>query len=155
MARIEEHIEIAAAPANVFRFCHDVTRWPKWDERVMRAELLTSEPIRRGTLLRIDAGRSGRFLFSWDAEYAEFQFPHNSTLRVIDAAPSSPFGSGAESWQVSAVGGGTRFTLVWEYQPRGFLGRLGDALGGRASTRRAIRRSLANLKALIEAGRGV
>jgi hypothetical protein len=152
MARIEEHIEIAAAPASVFGFCHDVARWPRWNERVVRVELLSAAPVRRGTLLRIDAGRAGRFLFSWDAEYAEFQYPHNSTLRVIDAAPSSPFGAGTESWQFGSVSGGTRFALVWEYQPRGFLGRLADALGGRASTRRAIRRSLANLKQRIEKG---
>jgi hypothetical protein len=152
MARIEAHIEIAAAPANVFRFCHDVARRPDWDERVVGVELLTSAPIRRGTLLRVDAGRSGKFLFSWDAEYAEFQFPSSSTLRVLDAAPSSPFGAGSESWQFSSAGGGTRFTLAWEYQPRGLLYRLADLLGGRASTRRAIRRSLTNLKRVIEAG---
>jgi hypothetical protein len=152
MARIEERVEIAAAPAVAFRFCHDSARRPQWDERVMRVELLTPEPVRRGTLIRIDASRSGRFLFSWDAEYAEFQFPYSSTLRVIDAAPSSPFRTGSESWKFGPAGGGTRFTLVWEYQPRGFLARIGEALGGRASTRRAIRRSLANLKAMIEAG---
>ena len=158
MACIEEHIEIAAAPAVVFRFCHDAARRPDWDERVVGVELLTTSPLRRGTLLRIDAGRSGKFLFSWDAEYAEFRFPHSSKLQVLDAAPSSPFGAGSESWRfgsvssVSSMGGGTRFTLTWDYQPRGLLARIADVLGRRASTRRAIRRSLANLKAMIEAG---
>lgn len=152
MARIEEHIEIAAAPANLFRFCHDVARRPDWDGRVVRAKLLTPTPVRRGTLLRVDAGRAGKFLFSWDAEYAEFQFPSSSMLRVLDAAPSSPFRAGSESWQFSSTSGGTRFTLVWDYQPRGFLARLANLLGGRASTRRAIRRSLANLKRIVEAG---
>ena len=63
-----------------------------------------------------------------------------------------PFGTGSESWQFSSTSGGTRFTLVWDYQPRGFLARLADLLGRRASTRRAIRRSLVNLKQVIEAG---
>ena len=152
MARIEEHIEISASPSTVFRFCHDVARRPDWDERVMRVKLLSSKPVRQGTLFRVDAGSSGKFLFSWDAEYIEFQFPHNSKLRVIDAAPSSPFSAGSESWQFSLVGGSTRFTLVWDYQPRGFFARIADALGRRAATRRAIKRSLANLKAVIEAG---
>jgi hypothetical protein len=152
VARIAEHIEIAAAPANVFRFCHDAARRPDWDGRVVRVELLTPAPVRRGTLLRIDAARSGKFLFSWDAEYAEFQFPSSSMLRVLDAAPSSPFGAGSESWQFGSTSGGTRFTLVWDYQPRGFLARVADLLGGRASTRRAIRRSLANLKRIVEGG---
>jgi len=150
MARIEDRIEIEAAPVTVFRFCHDVAHRPDWDERVVRVELLTTPPVRRGTLVRVDAARSGRFLFSWDAEYAEFQFPRSSTLQVLDAAPSSPFRTGSESWKFGRVGGSTRFTLIWDYQPRGVLARIADVLGRRASTRRAIRRSLANLKAAIE-----
>jgi len=152
MARIEEHIEIAVAPSALFRFCHDDTRRPDWDEQVMRIELLTSKPVRRGTLFRVDASRSGKFAFSWEAEYAEFQFPSSSTVRVLDAAPSSPFSTGTERWQFSSVSGGTRLTVVWDYQPRGFLARIANALGRRAATRRAIRRSLANLKTMIEAG---
>ena len=152
MARIEEHVEIAAAPADVFRYCHDVAHRPDWDERVVRVELLTPAPIRRGTLVRVDAGRSGKFLFCWDAEYADFQFPSASMLRVLDAAPSSPFVTGSEGWDFSRVGSGTRLTVTWEYEPRGFLGRVFDALGRRSSTRSAIRRSLANLKAAIESG---
>ena len=151
MPHIEEHIDIAAAPTVVFRFCHDEDRRPEWDERVMRVQLLTSKPVRRGTLVNVDAGRAGKFLYSWDAEYAEFQFPRGSTLRVIDAAPSSPFRAGTERWQFDPTGGGTRFVLTWDYQPRGILARIADVLGRRAATRRAIQRSLANLKAAIEA----
>lgn len=152
MPRIAEQVEIAAAPATVFRFCHDVARRPDWDERVVGMELLTPAPMRRGTLVRIDAGRSGTFLFSWDGEYADFHFPSGSTLRVLDAAPSSPFRTGSESWEFKSTDGGTCFTLVWDYQPRGFLARVADVLGRRASTRRAIQHSLASLKHLIEAG---
>jgi hypothetical protein len=150
MARIEEHVHVVAARADLFRFCHDVARRPQWDERVVRVKLLTSRPIRRGTLLRVDAGRAGKVLFSWDAEYADFHFPSTSTLRVLDAAPSSPFRAGTETWQFSSTTAGTRFTVVWDYQPSGILARIADALGRRALTRRAIQRSLANLKTIIE-----
>lgn len=152
MARIEESIEIAASPANVFRFCHEPEKQPDWDVRVTRVELLTSKPVRQGTLIRVDAGRAGEALFSWDGEYTGFQYPVSSTVKVLDAAPSSPFKSGSETHQFTAVGSGTRLTVIWEYTPRGVLARIGDALGGRASTRRAIRRSLSNLKKLIEGG---
>jgi len=151
MARIEASIEIAAAPTTVFRFCHDLDRRPDWDERVVGVETITLGPVRRGSLIRIDAGRSGRFLFTWDAEYTSYQLPGGSTLKVIDAAPSSPFRSGTETWEFSLSGSGTRFTLTWDYQPRGFIARIADALGRRGATRRAIQRSLENLKALIEA----
>lgn len=150
MARIEESVNIAAAPTSVFKLCHDIARRPEWDTRVVGVEMLTPAPIRRGSLVRIEAGRAGKFLFSWDAEYVSYQFPSGSTLKVIDAAPSSPFTAGTETWQFNRSGDETRFTLVWEYRPRGFIARIGDALGRRSATRRAIRRSLNNLKVLVE-----
>ncbi len=152
MPRIEESIEIAAAPVAVFKFCHDVARWPEWNERVVGVELLSPKPVRRGTLLNIDAGRAGKFAFSWDAEYTEFQFPRASTLRVINAAPSSPFKAGREIWKFDSAGGSARFSVVWDYEPRNFIARIGDALGRRAATRAAIQRSLTNVKTLVEAG---
>ncbi len=153
MPHIEASIDIAAAPADVFRFCHDLTSRPEWDERVVHIELLTPRPIRQGTLVRVDASTGGA-VFTWDAEYADFKFPLGSRVRVLDTASSSPFGAGSElSWQFSAVGGGTRFTWVWNYRPRGFMASILDKLGGRASTQRAIKSSLANVKAMIESGR--
>jgi len=44
MPRIEECVNVAAPPATLFRFCHDVARRPGWDERVTRVEILTSNP---------------------------------------------------------------------------------------------------------------
>ena len=150
MTRIEASVEIAVAPTTVFRLCHDLDRRLEWDERVVGAEMISPSPVRRGSLIRIDAGRAGQYQFTWDAEYINYQLPSGSTLKVIDAAPSSPFQSGTETWKLDHVSGGTRFTLIWEYQPRGFLGRIADALGRRRATQNAIRRSLANLKALLE-----
>lgn len=154
MPKIQEEIEIAAPPAEVFRFAHDVASRPKWDVRVVRMELLTSAPLRSGTLFRIDAGSGGVVSFSWDGEVMAYRFPHSSMIRVMDAAPSSPFTRGTtEAWEFTATGNGTRVTITRDYKTRGFLGRLGDALGGRAAARRAIRRSLLNLKRLLEKGR--
>jgi uncharacterized membrane protein len=152
MPRIEEQIDIAVARADVFRFCHDVNRRPEWDEQVEHMELLTPRPIRQGTLLRIDA--KGGPVFTWDAEYVGYQFPSGSRVRVLDAASSSPFGRGSEvSWEFESVGSGTRLTWVWDYRPNGIIARIVDVLGRRVATQRAIKRSLANLKEMIEAGR--
>lgn len=151
MTRIQESVEIAAAPMVVFGFCHDPKRRAEWDERVVGVEMITPAPIRKGTLIRFDAGSRGKFLFSWEAEYTAHQTPSGSTLKVLDAAPSSPFGTGTETWQFNKIGNGTRFTLIWEYQPRNFFVRVGDALWRRAGTRRAIQRSLKKLKKIIEA----
>jgi hypothetical protein len=102
-------------------------------------------------LLSIDAARAGQYAYTWDAEYSAYQFPRSSTLRVIDAAPSSPFVKGTtEVWTFSSAGGGTRFTLKWDYKTKGFLGKVTDRIGGRTSMRRSIRRSLANLKKTVE-----
>ncbi len=150
MARIEASIEIAAAPADVFRFCHDIQRWTEWDERVAGVEMISLPPIRRGSLVRVDAGRSGQFRFTWEGEYTHYQLPGGSTVKVLDVASSSPFKSGTETWEFTKTAGGTRFTLTWVYQPKGIVSRIRDALGGRISGRRAVQRSLKNLKILLE-----
>ena len=156
MPHIEESIDIAVPLADVFRYCHDIARRPRWDVQVTGVELLSPPPIRQGTLFRIDASYGGGAVFSWDAEYVGFQFPLTSRVRVMDTAPSSPFAAGSEvSWQFSSVGGQTRFTWTWDYKPRGFLRRITDVLGGRAATRRGIRRSQAKLKELMEKGERV
>ncbi len=154
MPRIEEYIDIAARQADVFRFCHDVGSRPKWDEQVMHVELLTPSPIRQGTLLRVDAKYSGGSVFSWDGEVVNYHFPVSSKVRVIDTASTSPFGPGSQiNWEFSSAGSSTRLTWVWDYQPRGILARILDKLGGHASTQRAIKNSLNNLKGMIESGR--
>ena len=150
MPLIEESIEIAAAPSDVFRFCHDPAQRPEWDVRVVRMELLTSSPVRSGTLIRVDAAQGGRYAFSWDGEVASYRFPSGSEVRVLDAAPSSPFSGGTETWDFSRSGSGTRVKISWDYKTRGIIKRILDALGRRVAVRSQIKRSLANLKALLE-----
>jgi hypothetical protein len=152
---IEETVDIAVGPADVFRFCHDAASRPEWDEQVLRIEFLTPPPLRQGTLLRMDAKPGGgSSVFSWDAEVISYHFPRSSTVRVLDTAFSSPFGAGSEiSWGFGSATGGTRVTWTWTYRPRGFLASIRDILGGRAATQRAIRKSLNNLKTTLEGGR--
>lgn len=151
MPRIERQIEIGARASDVFRFCHDMDRRPEWDERISRANLLSPRPIRRGSVVRIDTDPAyGGDVFSWEAEFVEYHYPSSSRLKVIDAAPSSYFADGTETWQFKKSGAGTTVTLTWEYQPRGILGRIADLLVRRRQTRQAVRQSLQNLKQTIE-----
>jgi len=150
MARIQAKITIAASPLDVFRFCHDVEKRPLWDERVKRVKLLSSGSVRSGTLIQVDAARGERYLYTWDGEYSRYQYPSSSTISVIDAAPSSPFSKGSESWQFDGVSEGTLVTVVWEYTPRNWIQSILDTFGKRLATGAAIRRSLANLKTLVE-----
>jgi hypothetical protein len=152
---IQETVDIAVGPADVFRFCHDAASRPEWDELVLRIEFLTPRPMRTGTLLRVDGRPGGRStVFSWDAEVVSYHFPLSSTVRVLDTAFSSPFGPGSEvSWEFSSATGGTRVTWTWNYKPGGFIASIRDVLGGRGATQRAIRKSLNNLKEMIEGGR--
>jgi hypothetical protein len=150
MARIKEQIEIAARPSDAFRFCHDVDRRPDWDERIGRINVLTPKPMRRGTVVRIDSDpASGGDVFSWEAEFVEYTYPSSSRLKVIDAAPSSYFVDGTEEWRFSRSGSGTTAKVIWDYQPRGILGRITD-LFRRRTIRQAIRHSLQNLKQTLE-----
>lgn len=156
MARIEEQIDVAARPSRAFRLCHDVNRRPAWDERVTRMKLLTHGPIRRGSLVRVDAHPpTGGPVFSWEGEFVGYDYPSHSRLEVLDAAPSSPFARASEDWQFARRGEGTRITLVWDYQPRGILGRIADTLVRRRRTRRALEQSLENLKLALGDGESV
>ena len=154
MPRIEEQIEIAVARADVFRFCHDLSHRAEWDEQVEDVELITPKPIRQGTLVRFDA-KWGGSVFSWDAEYTAYQMLQSSKIQAIDTASSSPFAAGSVlTWEFDSTGGGeTRMTWVWDYKPRGIIASVLDFLGRRSATHRAIKRSMANLKSLVEAGR--
>jgi uncharacterized protein YndB with AHSA1/START domain len=152
MPRIEERIEIAAPTSTVFRACHDAEKRSEWDERIKRMVLITPAPIRQGTLFQIDAVSSGGTVFGWEGEFSEYRYPMNATLKLLDAAPSSPFKAGTETWQYSAMEGSTDLTVVWEYQPRNLIARIVDTVAGQALTRRAIRKSLSNLKEMVEDG---
>ena len=151
MPAIHKHIQIEARPTGVFRFCHDMNRRPDWDERVTRAKVLTPKPIRRGTVVRMDTKPPMGDVFSWEGEFVEFHFPSSSRIDVIDVAPSSPFVEGSEELQVRRSGNGTALSLRWEYTPRGILGRILDLLVRQRAVRRAVAKSLENLKAMIEA----
>ncbi|MEA3375805.1 MAG: SRPBCC family protein [Chloroflexota bacterium] len=153
MARIAAEIDIDGRPTDVFRFCHDADRRPEWDERVTRVNVLTPKPVRRGSVIRVDAHpTTGGPVFSWEGEFVEYQYPSRSRLTVIDAAPSSYFVGGSEVWDVRRSGAGTRLTFTWDYEPRGFVGRILDPLVRRGRIRRAISESLENLKQRMEAG---
>jgi hypothetical protein len=152
MPRIEEQIEISVSRPDVFKFCHDAKRRPEWDEQVDNVEILSPGPIRQGTLIRIDA-RQGGSVFTWDAEMSAYTFLQSSRVQVLDAAKTSPFGRGSEAiWEFESIGTGTRMTWIWDYKPNGFIARILDGLGRQSSTRRAIKRSMANVKSMMESG---
>ena len=155
MPRLSEQIEINVARVDVFRFCYDLSNWPEWNEQVVAVEVLGSPPIRRGTLLRIDAKHGRSAVFSWEAEVVNYQMPSGSTIRALDTAGTSPFASGSQlQWQFDSMeGGGTRLTWTWDYNNRGFFASVKNVLGGKSTMHRAIKQSLNNLKTLIESGR--
>jgi len=151
MPIIEETIEITAPRANVFKLCQQLNRWPDWNEQVSHVEMVSPAPLRSGSWLRIDSKPERGGVFSWDAEVVELQMPSGLRLRVMDVAKSSPFAPGSElTWQLEAAGNSTRFTWRWDYQTQGIISSLIDKLGGQSAARRAIRQSLANLKAKFE-----
>ena len=151
MARIVGDIDVPGRPSGVFRFCHDMDRRPDWDERVTRAKIITPKPVRTGTVIRVDSlPPRGGPVFSWEGAFVTYSYPSSSRLVVIDAAPSSYFANATEEWSFSRSDGGTQVRLVWEYQPRGILGRITDPLVTRRSVRRAINQTLDNLQRALQ-----
>ncbi len=154
MPQLKAQIDIEVPRADVFRFCHDLQNWQEWADQIEAVEMLTPKPLRRGTLLRIDARQGGGAVYSWEAEVVDYQMPSASRVKAIDTASSCPFAAGSEMvWEFESSGAGTRFKWTWKYSPRGIIASIFDFLGRRSSTQKAMRRSMSNLKTLIESGR--
>lgn len=51
--RIEEHIDIAAAPARVWAVLSDIARWPEWTPTVDTLDVLDCGPFRIGQSARL------------------------------------------------------------------------------------------------------
>jgi Polyketide cyclase / dehydrase and lipid transport len=119
-ALVENAVDIARSPEDVFDYCVDLTREPEWNPKARRVDKLTSVPIGLGT--RYEA----EFLHGdpMTIEFVRFERPLAwGTLgrsRRLDAR-----GEG----QVSATEDGAHLVMRMELKPKGALRLLRPILG--------------------------
>jgi hypothetical protein len=134
---------IAGPVDAVAAFAADPDNAPRWYANIKSVEWLTPRPVRLGSQVRFVAEFMGRRL-AYVYEVVEFDLPKRFVMRTAEG----PFPMETTyAWEPAV--GGTRMTLRNRGEPSGF-GALAAPFMATAM-RRATRKDLAALKALLEA----
>jgi hypothetical protein len=115
MARIEGEIMINRPVEEVFDFVADVRNEPRYNPRMVRAEMLTPEPVGLGSRFRAEMRTRPRPVVM-SVEFTGYDWPRRlastsrlSTMEVRGGLTFDP------------VPGGTRMRWSWDVAPRGLL----------------------------------
>ncbi len=143
MARIEASVVINRPVEEVFEFVTNPKNDLLWQPGVLESEQTSEGPMGVGTTLRSVSQFMGRRM-----EGIGEVIGYKANKKITYKEASGPT-SGELSLTFEPVEGGTRVTLVGEWEPRGFF-RLPDPIVVRM-TQRDVEGSLANLKDILEA----
>ncbi|MGH7686167.1 MAG: SRPBCC family protein [Candidatus Dormibacteria bacterium] len=123
----------AAAPENATR----------WYANIRSSRMLTPEPLATGSRVAFSAKFLGRSL-DYTYEIVEYIAGERLVMRTADG----PFAMETTYEWSDVAGGGTRMVLRNRGRPSGFAAIMGGAM--EAAMRRANRKDLARLKAILE-----
>ena len=142
MARIEESVEIKRAVDEVFAYTTEAKSWPKWQSFIMEAEQTSQGPIAVGTTFTGTNRMMGRSM-KWSAKVTEYE-PNRKWAKNITC------GSVAieEHMAYDPLEGGINFTIIYDMKVGGFLKLFSPMVV--SSTRKETRKSLSNLKSILE-----
>jgi carbon monoxide dehydrogenase subunit G len=142
MARIEGEIIIHRPVEEVFAFVADERNEPRYNPRMVSAELTSGEPIGLGSRFRAEL-KTGRRTMPMMIEFTGFDRPR----RLASATHSSMMDTvGALTFEPTSEG--TRMRWSWDVQPRGML-RVMPAIVGMIGRRQELS-IWGNLKRLLE-----
>jgi uncharacterized membrane protein len=136
-------IDIARPVAVVAAYAADPDNAPEWYENIRSIEWRTDRPLQVGSVVAFVARFLGRTL-EYDYQFVEVE----PGARLVMRTARGPFPMETSyTWAPSA--GGTRMTLRNRGEPAGFSKVLAPFMT--RAMRRANRKDLARLKALLEA----
>jgi carbon monoxide dehydrogenase subunit G len=132
--KVEEEIEIARPPADVYDVIADLERGPEWQPSLVRVDLA------RGTEVRRIAGQERE---------ASFDVTRNEAPRLFEIVSHARPVRAWATFELTPVAAGTRVDLSLVIELSGPLRFAGGMVRGRAE--REARENLERLKALLEA----
>jgi uncharacterized membrane protein len=143
MARIEESIEIKRPVDKVFAYTTVAKNWPRWQSFMPEAEQTSQGPMRVGATFKGISRMMGRSM-KWTAITTEYASDKKWSKKIT-------CGSLAIEEQVTynPVEGGTIFTIDYDMRVGGLLKLLSPVMA--VSMRKETRKSLGNLKSILEA----
>jgi len=140
---VTTEIEIERPRAEVAAYSIDPATAGTWYENITSSRLETPLPVVAGSRIAVEARFLGRTL-----AYTYVVREHVPGERIVMAAEDGPFPMETTYEWADTPSGGTRLTLRNRGRPRGFGRMLGPVM--EAAVRRATRRDLARLKAVLE-----
>lgn len=145
MIRFEESAVIERPVADVFALAADPTNDPLWASAVAEARQTSEGPLRVGTTFEQVLRLLGRRL---EIRFEVTEYEPNRTLHIGRFSGRLRSAVGQRTFEPASAG--TRVTFAAEGASGLFLNLLEPLVT--AAARRAVRRDLANLKAVLEAG---
>ena len=132
--KIEERIEIARPPEDVYALVSDLRRGPEWQPSLVRVD------VERGIEVRKVAGQERE---------ASFDVTRNEAPRLFEIVSRGGPVRATATFELTPDGAGTRVDLSLVLELSGALRFAGGMVRGRAE--REARENLERLKALLEA----
>ena len=132
--KIEERIEIARPPEDVYAVLADLKRGPEWQPSLVRVD------VERGIEVRRVAGQERK---------ASFEVTRNEAPRLFEIVSRGGPVRASATFELTPNGAGTRVDLTLVLGLSGPLRFAGGMVRGRAE--REARENLERLKALLEA----
>jgi carbon monoxide dehydrogenase subunit G len=132
--KIEERIEIARPPEDVYALVSDVERGPEWQPSLVRVD------VERGIEVRRVAGQERE---------ASFDVTRNEAARLFEVVSRGGPVRARATFELTTAGAGTRVDLSLVLELSGPLRFAGGMVRGRAE--REARENLERLKQLLEA----
>jgi hypothetical protein len=143
MARIEESVEIKRPVDKVFAYTTDAKSWAKWQSIITEAEQTSQGHVGVGTTFK-GISRMMGLSMKWTSKATEYE-------------PTRKFGKNITSASMTVeqhntydpIDGGVKFTIVYDMKVRGLFKLLSSMLV--SSMRKELKKSLSNLKSILEA----
>ena len=143
MARIEESVEIKRPADKVFAYTTDAKSWTKWQSTFPEAGQTSQGPVGVGTTFEGKIRMMG-LTMKWTAKAIEYD-PNKKFGKNIVCGPIT----NEQRNSYDPIAGGTKFTIVYNMKVGGLMKLFSPMIV--SSTRKALKKALSNLKAILEA----
>jgi hypothetical protein len=143
MARIEESVIIKYPIDRVFTYTTDAKSWSKWQSIISKAEQTSQGPMCVGAMTKGTFHMMG-LTMKWTGKATEYE-PNRKFGKNIICGPIT----NEQHNTYDPIEGSTKFTILYDMKVGGFMKPFSSMVV--SSMRKELKKSLGNLKSILEA----